>query len=184
MARSAQPVKTGLTFKQYLEFEKSAKEKHEFVDGQLFLMAGASDRHNRLSGWLYAQFLSTEVPPCRAFIADMKVQTPSGQGYYPDVLVVCDEDDAHPYAKKKPCLIIEVLSESTEAIDRGEKLNNYRQFESLQAYLLVNQNAKRLELFRRDQDDSLRYEVFEEGDTLSLPRTDTTIAVDDLYKNL
>jgi len=184
MARSAQPVKTGISFEDYLEFEKTAREKHEFVDGQLFMMAGASDRHNRLSGRLYAQLLSTEVPPCRAFIADMKVETPSGQGYYPDVLVVCDETDDHPYVKKKPCLIIEVLSDSTEAIDRGEKLNNYRHFESLQAYLLVNQVTKRLELFRRNDDGSLRYDVFEEGDKVTLPCGDATISVDDLYANL
>lgn len=72
MARSAQPVKTGMSFENYLEFEQTAREKHEFVDGQLFMMAGASDRHNRLAGRLYAQLLLAEVPPCRAFIADMK----------------------------------------------------------------------------------------------------------------
>ena len=184
MARSTQPVKTGLSFEQYLEFERSATEKHEFVDGQLFMMAGASDRHNRLTLALATRFFSTEVPPCRAFMSDMKVETPTGQGYYPDVLVVCDETDDHPYVKRRPCLIIEVLSASTEAVDRGEKLNSYRLFESLQVYLLVNQEVRRLELLRRAEDGSWRYDVFEAGDTLTLPCGNVEVVVDELYATL
>lgn len=146
MARADAPVRTGLSFEEYLEVEKSSSVKHEFVDGQLFMMAGASDRHNRLAGRLYAQLLSAEAASCRTFIADMKVQTPDGTGYYPDLLLTCDESDDDAYVKRKPCLVIEVLSSSIEAVDRGEKLHRYRTFESLKGYALVSQDVERLEL--------------------------------------
>lgn len=97
-------------------------------------------------------------------------------------MVVCDEADDHPYVKRKPCLIIEVLSESTETVDRGEKLNHYRLLGSLQAYLLVNQTEKRLELYRRLKDISLRYDVFEAGDSLRLPCGEVEIGVDEVYR--
>ena len=144
MPRATKPVRTGLTFEQYLELEHASPVKHEFMDGQMFMLAGASDKHNHLAGRLYAWLLNAEKGACRTFFADMKVRTPAGVGYYPDVLVVCDEEDDDAYVKQKPCLIIEVLSPSTEAIDRGEKLHNYRTFESLQAYVLVNQEVMRL----------------------------------------
>ena len=142
--RPLPPIKTGLTFEDYLSFEETATEKHEFIDTQLFMMAGATERHNRITRRFYALLLAAEDDQCKTYFSDMKVRTPNDVGYYPDVLVVCDEDN-HPIVKRKPCLIIEVLSDSTEAIDRGEKLNNYRLFESLQAYVLVNQNVNRLD---------------------------------------
>lgn len=99
-------------------------------------------------------------------------------------MVVCNEEDNHPLVKCKPCLIIEVLSDSTEAIDRGEKLGNYRLFESLQAYVLVNQNMKRLEVYHRQNDGSWRYESFDEGQTLRLPCVNLELSVDSLYQGL
>ena len=141
MARTAEPIKTGLTFEEYLEFEKTSQVKHEFVHGQLFMMAGTSDRHNRIAGRIYAQVLAAESGSCRTFFADMKVRTPDEIGYYPDVPVTCDEEDDGAYVKRQPCLIAEVLSDSTESINRDEKLRNYRKFESLQAYILIKKNS-------------------------------------------
>jgi Uma2 family endonuclease len=139
MARPEPPVKTGLTFEDYLEFEATSEVKHEFVDGQLFMMAGSNARHNRLA-FLLAGRLEQNAQPlnCLVYLLDIKVLTPNDVGYYPDVLVICDTADDHPVIKRKLYLIIEVLSDSTEAIDRGEKLNNYGLFPSLQAYVLVN----------------------------------------------
>lgn len=184
MSRSTEPVKTGLNFEDYLEFEKTSPVKHEFVHGQLFMMAGGSDRHNRIAGRLYARILAAETGLCRTFIADMKVHTPGEVGYYPDILVTCSEDDDDAYVKRKPCLIIEVLSASTEAIDRGEKLHNYRKLESLQAYVLISQDTPRVELYRRDADDIWCYQVKEAGEGLELPCVGLELAVDDLYVNV
>ena len=184
MPRAAEPVKTGLTFEEYLELEHISPIKHEFVDGQMFVLADISDKHNRLAGRLYAWLLGAEEGSCLTFFADMKVRTPDGVGYYSDVLVTCDEADDDAYVKRKPCLIIEILSPSTEAIDRGEKLHHYRTFETLQAYVLVNQEVARVEMYRREDDGSWRYEEREAGESLRMPCLGFELQVDDLYKNL
>jgi Uma2 family endonuclease len=184
MARSLPPVKTGLTFEDYLSFEKTAPEKHEFVHGEIFAMAGATEKHNRLAGRFYALLLAAEDGKCRTYFSDIKLRTPNDVGYYPDVLVVCDDTDDHPLIKRKPCLIIEVLSESTETIDRGEKLGNYRLFESLEAYVLVNQNANRIEMYRRYEDGSWHYEVYEGEQKVKLPCLGLEFAVNSLYQGL
>lgn len=142
MTRAA-PVRTGVTFEEYLKLEQGSPVNHEFVHGEMFMLAGTSSRHNRLAGRLYARLLEAEAGTCQTFFADIKVRTPdpNGAGYYPDVLVTCDEDD-DPYVKCKPCLIAEVLSPSTEAVDRGEKLLNYQKIERLQAYVLLSQDPR------------------------------------------
>jgi Uma2 family endonuclease len=185
MARTLPPVKTGLSFEDYLTFEETVAEKHEFVHGEIFAMAGATEKHNRLALALAAKLLAeSDGSLCHVLMSDMKVRTPNDVSYYPDVLVVCDDTDDHPLVKRKPCLIIEVLSESTEAIDRGEKLGNYRLFESLQAYVLVNQPINRLEVYRRFDDGSWRYEVYEADDTLILPCVELELTVNQLYQGL
>ena len=184
MSRTAKPVRTGLTFEEYLELERHSPVKHEFVHGQMFMMAGSSDRHNRLAGRLYARLLSAETGPGRTFFADMKVRTPDGVGYCPDVLVTCDEEDDDAYVKRKPCLIVEVLSHSTEAVDRGEKLHNYLKFESLRAYVLINQDVQRIEVYERNEDSTWRYSVREFRQRLELPCVGLELAVEDLYAGL
>lgn len=181
MARSTEPVKTGLSFAEYLALERSAEVKHEFVHGQLFMMAGASDRHNRLAGRLYARLLAAESGDCRTYISDMLVRTPDEVGYYPDVLVTCEEGEER--VKRHPCLIIEVLSPTTEAIDRGEKLHNYQKFASLEAYVLVSQEEERIEMFRRDN-GGWRYEPKEAGESLTLPCAGLELTVEDIYIGL
>ena len=158
--------------------------KHEFVHGQIFAMAGASDKHNRLSGRLYAQLLAAEASPCRTYIADMKVKLPNNVSYYPDVLVTCDPDDNEDFFKRKPCLIMEVLSDSTEAIDRGEKLLNYRKAESLQAYVLVSQKLPYLEIYTKQENGVWNYESKETGDHIDLPCVKLILSVDKLYSDL
>ena len=183
MPRTAEPVRTGLTFDEYLEFERASPAKHEFVDGQLFMMAGGNIRHNRLTLILAARLLAAETGTCRTFMADVKVRTPDDIGYYPDVLVTCDESDDDTHVQRKPCLIIEVLSSSTEAVDRGEKLRNYAKLESLQSYVLVSQNEPRLEIFRREE-SGWRYEVKEAGEALTLPCLSLELVLDELYAGL
>lgn len=182
MPRAA-PVRTDLTFEEYIEAEAKSRAKHEFVHGQMFGLAGASDRHNRVAGRLYARLLDAETGSCQTFFADMKVRTPDGTGYYPDLLVTCDEDDDDAYVKRKPCLVVEVLSDSTEAVDRGEKLLNYQKFGSLQGYVLLSQDLPRAEVYRRVE-DGWRYEVVEAGETMRLPCVGLELPVDALYEGL
>jgi Uma2 family endonuclease len=98
-------------------------------------------------------------------------------------MVVCDSDDDGVYVKHKPCLIIEILSESTEAIDRGEKLGNYTLAESLQAYVLVSQQEAKVEIYRRDE-NGWHYHVLRAKDTLKLPCVQLELPVETLYTNL
>jgi Uma2 family endonuclease len=185
MARADPPVKTGLTWDEYLEAETSSPVKHELVDGHLFMMAGASERHNRVALNLAALLLAeSRDGSCRVFMADMKLRTPDGTGYYPDVMVVCDDEDAEPYYKRRPCLIAEILLGSTEAVDRGEKLHRYLALESLQGYLLVSQDAERAELYRRDAGGFWRYELAAGGAALALPCLDARLEVSALYAGL
>ncbi len=182
MPRAAEPVKTGLTFEEYLELEHASPVKHEFVDGQMFALAGASDKHNRLAFRLATLLeADNQTENCVVYLLDLKMCTPNGVGYYPDVFVTCEEE-TDTYVKRKPCLIVEILSASTEAIDRGEKLHNYRTFETLQAYVLVNQGVARVEMYRREDDGTWRYEECEAGETLRLPCLGFELHVDDLYK--
>lgn len=179
------PVRTDLTFEEYLRLEQTNFVKHEYVHGQMFMLAGTSDRHNRLAGRLYARLLEAEAGTGQTFFADIKVLTPdpNGAAYYPDVLVTCDEDDDDAYVKRKPCLIAEVLSPSTEAVDRGEKLLNYQKLGTLQAYVLLSQDLPRAETYRR-LEDGWRYEVREAGETLNLPCVGLELPLDTLYRGL
>jgi Uma2 family endonuclease len=133
MLREA-PVQSAISFEQFLEREIHAQERHEFVDGNVFVMPGGTDRHNRIAINAMMQVLPAALGSgCQAYMNDLLIRTPDETGYYPDVFVVCDSSQDTPRVKRQPCIIIEVLSkpahghgasESTAAIDRGEKLRN------------------------------------------------------------
>src|SRR5437660_7721120 len=126
-----------LSVDEYLEAEKDSPVRHEFIDGQIYAMAGASDRHNRISINL-TKALDDRLTdgPCEVFMADMKVWVSETIFYYPDVVVACDGPGADSYYRKHPKLIIEVSSPSTERIDRSEKLLAYKQVKSLKEYVI------------------------------------------------
>ena len=139
----------------YLAWESVQAERHEYLDGEVFAMGGASDAHGTVAGNLFAALhAALRGTPCRPFIADMKVQVAMANCFfYPDLLVTCDPRDRLPeasHAKQHPLLVVEVLSPSTEAYDRGRKFALYRQLESLQEYVLVSLDAQCIEVFRRD----------------------------------
>jgi Uma2 family endonuclease len=176
-----------MTFEEYLEFEEHAETKHEFVDGFIFAMAGANNRHNIISGNVFAfARVAARTAQCRAYMNDMKLRTPEPErhGYYPDVLVTCTPDDFNTNVKTTACFIVEVLSKSTEDVDRGEKWQNYRKLPSLQAYILVSQKQRYVEIYRRMTDGSWRYEVLENEGTLELPCVNASMTLDDIYEDV
>jgi len=138
---------------EYLEFERRAEFKHEFVGGQVFCMSGASQAHN-----LVALNLATDINrhlrggPCRAFINDMKIHlSPMGDDvfYYPDIMVTCDPRDREfTHHIRYPKLIVEVLSPATERIDRREKLFAFMQVPTLEEYVLVEQGRPEAAIHR------------------------------------
>ena len=137
-----------LTEQEYLEGELVSEVKYEYVDGQVYAMAGASPNHGRISGNVYRKFGNhLENATCEPYIADMKVKTSSGSYRYPDVLVVCDNDFiANGYATQTPTIIVEVLSRSTRKIDEQDKLLEYMNIPSLKEYVIIEQDVSRQQL--------------------------------------
>jgi Uma2 family endonuclease len=147
---------TPLTPDDYLHLEADSPIKHEYIDGDVFAMAGASDVHVTIAGNLFALLRShVRGTDCRVYIADMKARLEARNCfYYPDVMVTCDPRDADTSTYKRfPKLIVEVLSESTEAFDRGDKFTDYQSLDSLEEYVIINTRHQRVECFRRTPDN-------------------------------
>ncbi len=153
---SSLPTKK-LTPLEFLEFERKAEEKHEYLDGEIFAMSGAKRNHNKitinLSGLIWQHLKGKD---CESYSNDMRVFVPrSGLYTYPDLVVVCGEpqfqDDVHD-TLLNPVMLIEVLSDSTEGYDRGRKFQHYRSIESLDEYVLVSQNEARIEKYIKQGD--------------------------------
>lgn len=140
----------------FLAWESAQAEKHEFIAGEVFAMAGATDAHVTISGNVFVA-LRTHLrgKAYRTYIADMKLFAATAEAFfYPDVFVTCaPADAARADHKREPVLIVEVLSPSTAAYDRGLKFAYYRALPTLQEYLLVDSERMAVEVFRRDASD-------------------------------
>jgi Uma2 family endonuclease len=150
-------------------------------------MTGGSEEHNRIALNI-ASLLKSHLrgSGCKTFIADMKVQIQDAVNrsdifYYPDVMVTCDPQDQQRYYKTRPCLIVEVLSPSTEKLDRREKRLNYQTLPSLQDYLLVRQDRAEVELYHRDDSGFWPPQRFTAGDILPLKSVKVEMAVSEIY---
>ena len=166
----------------YLEGETLADIKHEYLDGEVVAMGGASARHGLVAGALYGALLPhARRKGCQLFIADMKVRVEhTGQTYfyYPDLVLACAPDDRETYYRRSPCLLVEVLSPSTERIDRREKLFAYQTIPSLREYLLVDPDRRCVEVYRFGE--TVRHETFTEGG-FWLDCLGAEITLDDVY---
>lgn len=175
-----------LSVADYLAGERDADVRHEYVDGQVYAMAGASDRHNRIAGNFFVRLsLHLDGSECEPFMSDMKVKVDPVLYYYPDVVVTGDAPGGDAYFRTEPRLIIEVISPSTERVDRTEKLHAYRRIESLQEYVLVSQDATAVELHRRGADDVWTHIILTEPDEqLTLASVGLTLSLSDVYRNV
>ncbi|GMU42727.1 MAG: Uma2 family endonuclease [Xanthomonadales bacterium] len=174
-----------LSIAEYLASEQRSQVKHEYAAGLVFAMAGASERHNRITLNIGSALLAaSRGTPCIPFVADMRVRVDEVV-YYPDVMVCRDPGDDDAYLKHAPCVVIEVLSESTERIDRGEKLYNYQRLASLRAYALVAQDLPRAEIYRRDNDGRWLYECHDGIDAgFDLPCPPTRLTLAGIYERI
>lgn len=183
----ASPVQPHLTPEAYLEAEKSSPIKHEYINGQIYDMAGASDAHVTLMLNL-ALILKNHLQGtgCRVYASDMKARIDLlNIFYYPDLLVTCDARDREfEYFKRYPCLIIEVLSNSTEAFDRGDKFLDYREIDTLQEYVLVNQKRQQIECFRRNSEGQWVLYVYRGDRDFELTSVGFTGSIDRLYADV
>lgn len=174
-----------LSVEDYLVAERESPIKHEYADGRIFAMTGASRNHNMIAlNFATAVRAIARAGGCQLYIADLKVRSDKVY-YYPDVVVDCGEHGGDAYVLEHPCLVVEVLSPSTEAIDRGEKFLNYRKLNSLQGYLLVSQSRRQVELYRRvGASDVWQLETCIDNGTLELPCLTCTLSLDQIYADV
>ena len=177
-----------LTPEEYLELETQSSIKHEYIDGEVCAMAGTTDAHNTIA--LNLAFLirnHLRGTGCSIYFADLKVRLEKRNCfYYPDLLVTCNSQDQEtPTHKRFPKLIVEVLSDSTEAFDRGDKFNDYQTLESLEEYILVNTKYQRVEIFRRSPQTGWLFQTYTPTNTTFFLHTlDLAISFTDLYEDI
>ena len=170
---------------EYLEWERAQPGRHQLLRGAVYAMAGESPRHNLLGARLLEQLgAALRGSPCRPFSSDQRIHNPATGDYvYADAIVICGPVHLHGDTRDvidNPSVVVEVLSNSTEQHDRGDKWEGYRGLASLTDYLLVSQRLARLEHFAREEDGSWRYRVVGAGGRLVLA-TRAEFMVDGLY---
>ncbi|MBD2254888.1 Uma2 family endonuclease [Nostoc parmelioides] len=182
----ALPDRIFMNAEEYLIWESTQELRYEYWDGEVVAMTGGTRNHNRVSGNFFKLLddaladRSSEV-----YIVDVKVQVEPGRKYfYPDVVVTCDDRDHDPQWVKFPSLIIEVLSPSTEAADRGKKFAAYRQSPTLQEYVLVQVAQPGVEVFRRNEQGKWVLSEYNLGEKLLLESVNVEIAIADLYRQV
>jgi len=186
---SSAVAQTYPTPEEYLAFERKATTKHEYLNGQIVAMSGASFAHNfitvNIATHLNIQLMDGE---CRVATSDMRVKVTEIDSYfYPDVVVVCGEpvpEDNVFDTLLNPTVIVEVLSPSTETYDRGEKFEHYQQIASLKDYILISQDKVHIEHYCRQETGWLQTEFAELEDVLSLRSIDCELRLQDIYRRV
>ncbi len=172
---------------EYLAWEEQQEFRHEYVDGEVYAMTGGTLNHSAIAGNFH-NILKNHLrgSGCKVFNSDAKVQVLESNSYlYPDVSVTCDDRDRS--ATKfisHPCLIVEVLSPTTEAYDRGDKFALYRRATSLQDYVLVGTNAMRVDLYQRNERDRWEILSYAAGDIIELPSVNLSVPVAQIYEDI
>lgn len=174
---------------EYLAAEAQSAARHEFLRGEVFAMAGGTPEHGLLAVAIASELRAAlRDQPCRVFNSDVRVHIrETGLTTYPDVSVVCgrlERDVDDQLALVNPVLIVEVLSDSTEGYDRGEKAAHFRRLASLREYVLLAQHERRVEVFRRSAAGHWELHEFVAGQQVELASIGSAIAVDDIYRDL
>ena len=180
-----QPVlKSGFSADDYLAWEAAQTQRHEYLNGEVFNMAGAEDRHVTATlnvAMALRQHLTGS--PCRVYLQDMKVQAKASNAFfYPDVLVTCSTADRlSPLVKREPVLLVEVLSPSTAAYDRGEKFAHYRSIATLAEYVLIDLDSRRVDVYRKGGDGLWVLHPFAAGEAVHWASVDLTVSAELLF---
>jgi Uma2 family endonuclease len=177
-----------MTYVEYLAAEETSADKHEFLAGEAYAMAGGTPEHAALCAAVAGELGDAlRGKPCRVFSSDARVRVQAtGLSTYPDVTVVCgrletDADD--PHAIVNPVVLVEVLSDSTEGHDRGEKAAHYRHIPTLREYVFVSQRHPRVEVHRRNPAGRWELFEFEAGAAAELSSLGCSIRVDEVYRD-
>lgn len=182
----AEPAIRRTTYAEYLALEQSTGVKHEYLEGFTVAMAGGTSAHADLGGNVFLLLANAlRGRACRPSNSDQRIRVPGADfSSYPDVSVFCGPrvpDTLDPDAFTNPTVLVEVLSPSTEAYDRGEKFGYYRELSSLQQYVLVSSTEARIEVFTRNSDDSWTLRVYGAGAAADLASVGVTMSVDAVY---
>jgi len=180
-----QPIEA-MSAAEYLDWEPAQVEKYEFSHGEIFAMGGASRRHVTVSGNVFFELAQALAEtPCRVYMADMKLEVEPDRAYfYPDVLVTCDPDDHRSdQFMRRPTLLVEVLSASTAAFDRGDKATIYRRIPSLKEFVLIDPDRQRIELYRRQEDGAWELRDIDPDQPLPLTSLGTEIPWPRIFRN-
>lgn len=177
-------LKPKISVADYLEGEKISQIKHEYIDGEVYAMAGTSKNHNRIIGNLIEHLKKhLRGSGCEPYFVDIKVRVEKlNRFYYPDIVVVCGEDNEDEYYAVKPKLIVEVLSPRTSLTDRREKMFAYKEIESLEEYVLIEQNRMYAEIYRRRADSNLwDWIEFETGEEIEFASVEFKMPMAEIY---
>lgn len=174
------------TVEEYLAYERESDTRHEYLDGQVYAMVGVSRSHDLIVGNLITALnIQLRERPCEVHSGELRVRVSPRAYFYPDVSVVCGEPDfseGPPALLLNPTVVIEVLSASTEAFDRGEKGLRYRALPSLREFVLVYQDQPRAEHYFRDEQDSWRVaDILGLDGTLTLRSIGCSVSLADAY---
>ncbi len=183
----ALPEKAYFSPEEYLEWEAHQEIKHEYINGEVFAMTGGTLSHNAIAVNLTTALKnSLRRGPCRVYMADAKLGiSESGPFHYPDVMVTCDERDRDArQVIYHPCLIVEVLSPTTEGYDRGKKFINYRRIDTLREYILISAEEIQIECFRLNNQGRWELESYTEGDTFSLESVNFHCTISEIYEDV
>jgi Uma2 family endonuclease len=179
-------LKTKISVEAYLEGEKISPVRHEYIEGEVYAMAGTSDNHARITGNLFVA-LSNRLRDSNGepFATGIKVRVTGNVYYYPDVLVSCEENPESPYFRNAPILIVEVTSPSTANIDRREKLLFYQQMPSVQEYAVIDQHRMNVELHRRQPNGTwITYFFDADDDEIEFQAVGLTLSITEIYRRV
>lgn len=171
---------------EYLSRERAAEYRSEYYAGEIFAMAGGSPRHSRIkTNVLTLLNVRLQSHPCTPYDSDLRIRVPTGLYTYPDVSVICGElafDDEHKDTVLNPTVLVEVLSPTTEAYDRGKKFDHYRRIESLREYVLVSQDEPRVERFLRNDDGTWTLAIASGlSESIALPSLGLTLPLSEVF---
>lgn len=174
-----------LTIEEYLKLEESATVRHEYVAGEIHAMTGATRRHNRIAGNVYRRLADAAAGGnCRVYMETVKLRVATDTVYYPDVMVACGPEPEDPYVESEPCFVVKVVSPSTEATDRREKLAAYKRLPGLEAYLIVDQERRWVERHFRDADGMWRRADLVDEGRFSVPCPEIELTLAEVYEGL
>lgn len=176
-------LKPRISVEDYLEGEKVSEIRHEYLDGDVYAMSGASKRHNRITLKLLRKLTNhLDGTDCETFFTDVKLRVKHvNRFYYPDLVVVCGHDDEHDYYVTKPTIIVEVLSPTTALTDKREKWFAYQEIEGLKEYVMIEQETERAEVYRKRDDGLWSFIEFEAHEEIELESVGFRMPMSELY---